>query len=366
MKLYNCPLSDIGLRLGGRKIVFFGRGSWLKQIEHSELEALRDQFGYIIDNASCNEEIILSGKKLQVYSPDRLREENDCVVILTSPVYQYEMFCQLRNMELNSSVSCYSFPFMQLVTHNDIDMNIYPKVISADGTCIPKTIHSFWFSGEPKTGLYKQCVESWDRVMPEYEIIEWNMENYDWHKHRFIERAIELQAWAFASDYARLDVINTYGGIYLDMDIEVFKPFDSLLGNNTILSFTNHVLIDMAMIGSKKDNRLIQRMLETYDSLSLPETKQDFSKYHQPSLLRNTLADYGIKMNGSLQYFDDGTVVFPKDFFMPLDHILFRDYTKSEYTYCVHYDNFGWSYSGSSKREKKIYDNRKLWELIED
>ncbi len=363
MKLCNCTLIEAQERFAGKKIVFFGCGSWLKMVEYTELEALRDQFAYIIDN-SYDKSVLLSGKELQVYSPNKLKSERECIVILCSPVYQYEMYCQLCDMEIDESIICYSFPFMQEITDNRFDRELYERISSSDRIRIPKIIHGFWFSGDEKTDLYKNCMETWYKLLPDYEIIEWNMNNYDWHKHPFLERAIELEAWAFASDYARLDVLNSFGGIYLDMDVDVVKPFDDFLGNKMILSFANHVLIDLAVIAAEKDNDLIKRMLKVYDDLDLPDTKQGFSSYFQPALLRGVLADYGIKMDGSLQLLNDGTAVFPKDFFMPLDYIMFREREKSENTYCIHYDNFGWSYSGGSKREKKIKDNTRLWNCI--
>ncbi|MCR5329925.1 MAG: hypothetical protein K6E62_01900 [Lachnospiraceae bacterium] len=365
MKLYNCSLNSIKEVFETKRIVFFGCGSWLKQIEYTEFEELKDQFAYVIDNAPCGD-VVISGKCLNVYPVDKLKEEQECIVVLTSPIYQYEMFCQLEEMKLNDGIRCYSLPFMQHVTRDSWEDEWLKEVTNVTEKRIPKTIHGFWFSGDEKPDLYKKCVDSWYKNLPDYEIIEWNKNNYDWHKHPFLERAIELEAWAFASDYARLDVLHQYGGLYLDMDVEVFQPFDPLLGNSAILSFSNHILIDLAVMGAEKNNGLVGKMLRVYDGISVPEDRKGFSKWFQPTLMRKTLAEAGIKMNGRGQLLKEGTAVFPKDFFMPLDFVLFQQYDKTENTYCVHYDNFGWSFSGESKREKKINDNRKLWSRIEN
>lgn len=365
MKFCNCALTELKTRLIGKKIIFFGKGSWLKVIDHTECMDMSDQFAYVVDNDPNAEKVQLGSVSLSVFKPEKLMEEKDCVVIITSPVYMFDMYCQMKNMNLDDSMECYAFPFMQMVTENKTDFELLSEVVnSKNEKRIPKIIHSFWFSGEEKPYAYQKCVDSWQKVLPDYDIIEWNKDNYNWHKHPFVERAVELGAWAFASDYARLDVLREYGGIYLDMDVEVYKTFDDLLGNDALLSFSNHVMVDLAVLASKKANPLLDELLSLYDKVEIPEEKQGFVKFFQPSFVRNTLVRNGITMNGCLQRTRNATV-FPTQFFMPMDHILFREYEKTEHTYCVHYDNFGWSFFKDSKREKKIRDNNMLWKELE-
>ena len=254
---------------------------------------------------------------------------------------------------------------MQLVSNKTLDENEVKKYMSLDAQQIPRKIHSFWFSGDEKPDSYQRCLDTWYETLSDYEIIEWNQNNYDCHKHPFLKKAIEVGAWAFASDYARLDVLNTYGGIYLDMDVEVFKTFDSLLCNEGILAYSNNIQVDLAVMGSKKNNPLLQEMLHLYDKCDIPATREEFSAFFQPSFVKPVLYKKGVKMDGSLQQIE-GATIFPKEFFMPQDHVLFFPYERKEYTFCNHLDNFGWSFSGKNKREKKIEDNRKLWKMLRE
>ena len=364
MRLLNCGLDEIANQIGNNRIVFFGSGSWLKVVNHTELMTLADNFCYVIDNGLNKDEVQIGNITLPIYPPSKVLDETKCVVILTSPMYMNEMYEQLQDMSLSDEIVCYAFPFMQMVTEDKTDINLLEKVTNKNvEKRIPKIIHSFWFSGDEKPDSYQQCVDTWKKILPDYEIIEWNKNNYDWHKHPFVERAIELEAWAFASDYARLDVLFQFGGIYLDMDVEVFKPFDELLGNEAILAFSNHVLIDLAVVGSKRNNPLIKKILELYDGVELPTTKKEFAKYFQPVFVRDCLAEADIKMNGSLQKVD-GATVFPRQFFMAMNYVLFGEYKLTENTYCVHHDNFGWSVT--KDREKKMRDNNLLWQEIEN
>ncbi len=363
MRFLNCSINE-AKRKFKKKIIFFGAGSWLKSIIYSPFILLKDHFAYIIDN-KASDALYCNGVKLDIFHPDIIRKETDCIIILTSPVYMYDMYMQLEDMSLPDTIECYAFPFMQLVSDVNNDEEIVHSLTSKNTERIPKTIHSFWFSGDEKPAVYQRCLDSWDEYLSDYQIIEWNQNNYDFKKHPFVCRAIEMGAWAFASDFARLDVLTNYGGIYLDMDVEVFRSFDELLGNSSIIAYSNNFQVDLAVVGSEKNNPLFVDLLRLYDECSLPETKEGFVKFFQPSFVKPILYKRGIRMDGSFQQIDEATV-FPKECFMPQDHVLFFPYKKREYTFCNHLDNFGWSFSAKNKREKKIEDNRKLWNLLEN
>jgi mannosyltransferase OCH1-like enzyme len=75
----------------------------------------------------------------------------------------------------------------------------------------------------------KRCVESWKKFCPDFDIIEWNEDNFDVNQNRYISEAYNAKKWAFVSDFARMDVIYRYGGVYMDTDVEVLKPLDRFL-----------------------------------------------------------------------------------------------------------------------------------------
>lgn len=116
---------------------------------------------------------------------------------------------------------------------------------------IPKIIHCC-FSKTEKPIEYQECIDSWREKCLEYSIIEWNTENYDVNKNKYMKAAYEKKMWAFVSDYVRLDVVYNFGGIYLDMDVEVFRSFEDLLSNKILLSFGNNVCINLAVMGAQK------------------------------------------------------------------------------------------------------------------
>ena len=67
---------------------------------------------------------------------------------------------------------------------------------------IPKKIHYCWFGENEKPLLVIECIKSWQKYCPDYEIMEWNSKNYDVHKNKYMEQAYQAKRWGFVSDYA--------------------------------------------------------------------------------------------------------------------------------------------------------------------
>ena len=109
---------------------------------------------------------------------------------------------------------------------------------------IPKIIHYCWFGGNPLPPLALECIASWKKFLPDYEIKEWNEKNFDVNITPYTAEAYLQKKYAFVSDVARLIVIYEQGGIYMDTDVEVIKPLDDLLENKAYMSFENDEYIN--------------------------------------------------------------------------------------------------------------------------
>ena len=94
---------------------------------------------------------------------------------------------------------------------------------------IPKTIHYCWFGQSEMPELAQKCIASWHKYMPEYEYKLWNEDNFDVYSVPYTKEAYDCKKYAFVSDYVRLYALDKEGGIYLDVDFEVFKSFEDLL-----------------------------------------------------------------------------------------------------------------------------------------
>ncbi|MEI8195726.1 MAG: glycosyltransferase [Phycisphaerae bacterium] len=103
---------------------------------------------------------------------------------------------------------------------------------------IPKLIHYVWFGGKPYNPTIEKCIDSWQRVLVPagYELKKWDESNCPWELP-YVRQCHKFGRWALLSDYVRLYALKTCGGIYLDTDVEVFKPFDPLLGDSCFIGF---------------------------------------------------------------------------------------------------------------------------------
>lgn len=119
---------------------------------------------------------------------------------------------------------------------------------------IPKIIHYCWMSGEPFPELIRDCIDSWKAKLPDYKIIEWNSQNFDYNIIPYTKEAMEKKKYAFVSDYVRLYALYKYGGIYLDSDIKVLKSFDSLLNDKAFTGFESKERIGVWLLASEKQN----------------------------------------------------------------------------------------------------------------
>lgn len=131
-------------------------------------------------------------------------------------------------------------------------------------TKIPKIIHYCWFGGNPKPDLVLKCIESWKKVMPDYEIKEWNESNFDVNYNNYTQKAYKEKKWAFVSDVARLVALKECGGIYLDTDMYVLKNLDPLLVLEAFLGKEDDKNINAAIYATRKDNIFLKDLLETY------------------------------------------------------------------------------------------------------
>lgn len=94
---------------------------------------------------------------------------------------------------------------------------------------IPKIIHYCWFGGKELPQEAKECIESWKKFLPSYEIKRWDESSFDVNSCKYTNGASEEKKWAFVSDYARFWILYNYGGVYFDTDVELIAPIDDII-----------------------------------------------------------------------------------------------------------------------------------------
>lgn len=207
---------------------------------------------------------------------------------------------------------------------------------------IPKIIHYCWFGRGPKSELHKKCIDSWRKFCPDYRIIEWNEENYDVNKIPYIRDAYKEKKWGFVSDYARLDIVYEYGGIYLDTDVELMKPLDELLNNSCYFGIekgTNEINTGIGF-GAEKANDHIKELMDLYEKLSFYKKNGEIDVTPCTVYTTDFFRKYGYVKEDRLQNIDNITV-YPTEFFCPMDYETRRIHY-SDKTISIHLFDASW------------------------
>lgn len=218
---------------------------------------------------------------------------------------------------------------------------------------IPKIIHYFWFGGNPMPQLALDCIESWKKYCPDYEIKLWNEDNYDIKKNQYMYQSYKCGKYGFTVDYARLDIIYHYGGVYLDTDVELIKPLDEFLNDSAFMGFeTNRTVAIGLGFGAEAGNNTIFQMRELYNDLRFINKDGSLNLIPSPSYQTRVLRDSGMKCDGTEQVVDQ-VHIYPKEVFNPCD-LETRRITVTPRTASIHHYMASWA-TESQRLHTKIY-----------
>ena len=207
---------------------------------------------------------------------------------------------------------------------------------------IPKTIHYCWLGRNPKPKSVQKCIESWKKYCPDYEIIEWNEDNLDISSHLYSKQAYDAKAWAFATDYFRLWIVYTYGGIYLDTDVQIIKSLDPLLKNKAFIGFESEEQINSGLgFGAVAGSQFLYEQMKVYESLVFRNEDGTLNRRPAPEYLTETARAFGLTNDtGKLQTVLDA-VCYPKEYFSPKDYFTGRTRITRN-TYTIHHYSSTW------------------------
>ena len=235
------------------------------------------------------------------------------------------------------------------------------------GNIIPKIIHCVWLSGEAKEGLQKKCLESWQRVMPDFEIKEWSLANLpvEMTEHPFVKSALSARKWAFATDYIRLWALYNYGGVYMDLDVMVYKSFTPFLAHRAFScvefnprNFYNAVKknqkedirglnIEAAVMGSEMHHMWIGSMLKYYDELKFSADSKFMDSILMPLIVTRHTIPMGFRYIPIYQELKEGVAIYGPDVFSSCyDNSICRsdeeDITYNQTRYARHFCAHSW------------------------
>ena len=182
---------------------------------------------------------------------------------------------------------------------------------------IPKIIHYCWFGRGQMPALAIKCIESWKKYLPDYEIKEWNEDNFNLDMYPYVREAYDNRKFAFVTDVVRLHALYTEGGIYMDTDVEVLKSLDPFLKHIAFSGFEDNEHIPTGIMASVKGGKWAKENLAYYDNRHFVKEDGTYDLTTNVITLTNYMLPLGLKQNNTYQDFTNLITFYPKDYFCP-------------------------------------------------
>lgn len=219
---------------------------------------------------------------------------------------------------------------------------------------IPKKIHYCWFGRGPLPVLAVKCIESWKKYFPNYEVIEWNEENFDVNIIPYTKEAYNAKKYAFVSDYARFWILYNHGGVYFDVDVEVIKPMFHIIERGPFMGFENNgrgldstsldSLLGVAAglgLAAEANMKLYKDILDYYSSEHFLNNDGTLNLRTIVSRVTEVLMLKGL-IQKNIEQEVDGVIIYPHDYFCPI-RITDGKKTITKNTVSIHHYAASWT-----------------------
>lgn len=192
---------------------------------------------------------------------------------------------------------------------------------------IPKIIHYCWFGRGPLPELAQKCIASWKKYLPDYEIKEWNEDNFDVNIIPYTAEAYKAKKYAFVSDYARFWILYQYGGIYFDTDVEVIRPIDDIISRGNFMGCETDASKDGSDaasvapglgMGVNPGLGIIKKMLDFYEGRHFEFIPGGIGQLTIVHITTEVLLKAGLKLQQGIQQVDD-MWIYPAEYFCPIN-----------------------------------------------
>lgn len=311
IQISNYTVNEFEEQVKEKKIICFCAGN--KFMELCARYRLGQKLLYVVDNYVDKNVIKAGNIEVPVRRMDEMGDEvRESMLLLTSIKYASEIISQLDAISLCDNLTFY-VPELFGTEADDI--------VPAEGGTrkIPKRIHYCWFGGGRIPERYCRNLETWERYCSDYEIVRWDESNYDISKSLYMKQAYEAGKWGFVSDYARIDVVNRYGGIYLDTDVEILRSLDGLLQYNLFCGFESSGYVNFGLgFGATKNSRILRDILAEYEGAEFKQGGGERKPVTCPVYQTKVLERYGLVRNGRTQIKEYFTALSP-EYLSPLN-----------------------------------------------
>lgn len=210
---------------------------------------------------------------------------------------------------------------------------------------IPRIIHYCWFGQKPLPFLAKKCIKSWKKFCPDYQIVEWNEKNFNVDSTLYTAQAYRAKKYAFVSDYARFYVLEQFGGIYLDTDVELICSLADILQKGGYIGCEQDgeegIILNPGLgMASKAHNIFLQELLNGYQNRKFINPDDSLNLVPIGKYTTEVFKKYGLQDIPGLQKIGD-FIVYPREYFSP-QHYRTGKLTITSKTHSIHHYSASW------------------------
>jgi hypothetical protein len=213
---------------------------------------------------------------------------------------------------------------------------------------IPRKIHYCWFGNNALPKSAQDCISSWKRFLPEYEIVRWDESNFDVNQNAYVQEAYKAKKWAFVSDFARMKILYENGGLYFDTDVELIKSLDEILRAGAYLGCERDggdpvegIWVNPGLgMAAEAGNPIFKDVLDGYADAHYIMPDGSCSNLAIIERTTKSLLKHGLKNMPGLQVVC-GITIYPKDYFCPISYLNNR-MNLTENTVSIHHFSETW------------------------
>lgn len=310
-----------------------------------------------IDKRKKGQKVQIDNYAYEIKDPDYLKENKDNQLILITNSKYGRVLEFLDNVQTLETTEGYIVPIMQL---HEIEENNNCIIIEKKykTQLIPKKIHYCWFGKKEMPQFLCSCINSWREKCPDYEIIEWNEDNYDINRHEFTKEAYTNGKYGFVTDVARLDILYENGGIYLDTDVTLLKNLDNCLYQEGFIGTEKWGNINSGGgCGFMKEQAMLKKLIDYRENFQFMMSDGSLNIETNGVYESKPFLDAGFRPDNTLQEIE-GVTIYPSYVNHPYDYMSCETHLRNA-TMSVHHFFGGWMEEEDRKNRRKTQEEYK-------
>lgn len=222
---------------------------------------------------------------------------------------------------------------------------------------IPKIVHYCWFGGQDLPAVEQSCINSWKKLLPDYEFKRWDESSIDLCEFPYMKEAYDNKKYAFVSDVVRMIALVEEGGIYLDTDVKLLSSLNAFLTDDAFCGYENRSNIGTAIIGAVDHFPIFEEMINYYKSHHFVLEDGSFDQTTNVQILSRLLDARGYVRKNE-ETLVDGLHIYERHLFYPKKQ---RDGSFDINSECVavHFGSGSWLTERERRRGESL-----LWRNI--